>query len=100
MAMEFLKNYIMDQSYIEFMAKAGYVPPVRNASSYVTNPIMKKVAEAFEAAGHVQVYYDQFLPPAMGEIHKDLVQALFGLKITPEEAAKEHEKAILEELKK
>jgi len=36
----------------------------------------------------------------MGEKHKDLVQALFGLTITPEEMAKGHEKAILEELKK
>jgi raffinose/stachyose/melibiose transport system substrate-binding protein len=99
-AMEFLKNYIMNQSYIDALAGAGYVPPVKGASSYPKEPIMKKVAQAFEAAGHVQVYYDQFLPPAMGELHKDLVQSLFGLSITPQEAARRHEQAIIEETKK
>jgi raffinose/stachyose/melibiose transport system substrate-binding protein len=100
MAKKFLKDYIMSPSYIKFLVdKAGYVPPVKNASSYVEDPFMKKIAETFEAAGHVQVYYDQFLSPAMGEKHKDLVQSLFGLTITPEEMAKGHEEAILEELK-
>jgi raffinose/stachyose/melibiose transport system substrate-binding protein len=100
-AMKFLKEYIMSKSYIEFLVdKAGYVPPVKNAASYVKDPMMKKIAQTFEAAGHVQVYYDQFMSPAMGEKHKDLVQALFGLTITPEEMAKGHETAILEELKK
>lgn len=99
MAMKFLNEYIMSPSYVEFLVdKAGYVPPVKNASSYVEDPMMKKIAETFEAAGHVQVYYDQFMSPAMGEKHKDLVQSLFGLKITPEEMAKGHEEAILEEL--
>jgi raffinose/stachyose/melibiose transport system substrate-binding protein len=100
MALEFMKSYIMNQSYIEFISQNGYIPPVKNASSYVDDPMMKKMAETFEKAGHVQVYYDQFLPPAMGEKHKDLVQALFGLKMTPEEVAKAHEEAILEELNK
>jgi raffinose/stachyose/melibiose transport system substrate-binding protein len=99
-ALEFLKSNIMSQAYVEALAAAGYVPPVKGASTYTKDPIMKKVALAFEAAGHVQVYYDQFLPPAMGELHKDLVQALFGLSITPEEAARKHEQAIIEETKK
>jgi len=91
----------MDQSYIEFLvSKGGYVPPIKNAASYVTDPLMKKIAESFEVAGHVQVYYDQFMSPAMGEKHKDLVQSLFGLTITAEDMAKGHEAAILEELKK
>ena len=98
MAMKFLKENIMDQSYIEFFAKNIGAPPVKNSASYVSDPLIKKIAESFEAAGHVQVYYDQFMSPAMGETHKDLVQSLFGLKITPEEMAKGHEEAILEEL--
>ncbi|HUV06317.1 MAG TPA: extracellular solute-binding protein [Spirochaetia bacterium] len=99
-ALEFLTKFIMSPSYIQALAGAGYVPPVKGASTYISDPIMKKIALAFEAAGHVQVYYDQFLPPAMGELHKDLVQGLFGLTITPEEVARRHEKAIIEEMKK
>lgn len=97
-AERFLKSYIMSPAYVQALAGAGYVPPVKGASTYVTDPIMKKVALAFEQAGHVQVYYDQFLPPAMGELHKDLVQSLFGLSIRPEEAAARHEQAIIDEL--
>lgn len=99
-ALKWLKDYIMNKSWIEFMVRSGYVPPVKNSASYVTDPMLKQVAQRFEEAGHVQVYYDQFLPPAMGEKHKDLVQALFGLQKTSAEVAAEHEKAILEELKK
>jgi len=99
MAMKFLTDYIMNPSYIEFLVdKGGYVPPVKNAASYVNDPMMKKIADTFEAAGHVQVYYDQFMSPAMGEKHKDLIQSLFGLQMTPEEVAKAHEDAMLEEL--
>jgi hypothetical protein len=36
----------------------------------------------------------------MGEKHKDLVQALFGLEMTPQQVADAHEKAIQEELGK
>jgi raffinose/stachyose/melibiose transport system substrate-binding protein len=99
-ALEFLKNYIMSKSFVDSLAGAGYVPPVKGASTYTKDPLMKKVALAFEAAGHVQVYYDQFLPPAMGELHKDLVQSLFGLSMTPQEVARRHEQAIIEEMKK
>jgi len=99
-ALEFLKTNIMSQAFVEALAGAGYVPPVKGASTYTKDPIMKKVALAFEAAGHVQVYYDQFLPPAMGELHKDLVQSLFGLSLTPQEVARRHEQAIVEEMKK
>ena len=90
----------MNKSWIEFMSRSGYVAPVKNSASYVTDPMLKQVAKRFEEAGHVQVYYDQFLPPAMGEKHKDFVQALFGLQKTSAEVASDHEKAILEELKK
>ena len=77
------------------MANNGYIPPVINSSSYITDPLMKKVAKSFEDAKHVQLYYDQFMGPALAEKHKDLVQALFGLKITPEQAAKGHQKALV-----
>ena len=78
----------------------GYVPPIKGASELIADPVLKKIAKTFENAGHVQVYYDQFLPPTVGEKHKDIVQALFGLTMTPEEAAKAHEDALQAELNK
>ncbi len=100
-AMKFLTDYIMNQSYIEFLgAGGGYVPPVKNAASYVSDPFLKKVAQTFEQAKHVQLYYDQFLSPEMAQVHLDAVQALFGLSMTPKDAAAKHEEALLKELKK
>ena len=49
-----------------------------------------------ENAGSVQLWYDQYLPPELGEVHKDTMQALFGLEITPEEAAARQEQAAKE----
>lgn len=53
------------------------------------NRIMKMVAEAT----NVQLWYDQELPPKLAEVHKDTVQALFGLSLTPEAAAQQMEDA-------
>ncbi len=98
-AMKFLTQAIMSPEYIKSLVDSGYVPPIKGASKFVSDPIMKKIALAFEAAGHVQVYYDQFLSPAMGELHKDQVQALFGLEATPKDVAAKHEQAIKAEKK-
>lgn len=99
-AFEFIKTQVMNEDWINAMVANGYVPPVKNASELVEEPALKKIAASFQAAGSVQVYYDQFMPPAMGEVHKDTVQALIGLEMTPEEVAKAHEKALLEEMNK
>jgi len=93
-ALEFLTKYVMNKEWIDSLVAAGYVPPIKGASALMKDPLNKKIAQYFEAAGHVQVYYDQFLPPAMGELHKDLVQSLFGLSMTPQEVAAKHEQAI------
>ncbi len=99
-AFEFIKTQVMNDTWIQAMADNGLVPPVKGASDIVTDPMLKKIAASFEAAGGVQVYYDQFMPPAMGEVHKNTTQALFGLEMSPEEVANAHEKAIQEELNK
>ncbi|WP_319519158.1 extracellular solute-binding protein [uncultured Martelella sp.] len=57
------------------------------------DPFLNKVLGVVGDAGSVQLWYDQELPPALGEVHKDTVQQLFGMSITPEEAAAEMEQA-------
>lgn len=59
------------------------------------NRIMTMVAEAT----NVQLWYDQELPPKLAEVHKDTVQALFGLSLTPEAAAKQMEDAAKAEIR-
>jgi len=54
--------------------------------------------EVLTTAKFMQNFYDQFLPPALGELHKDTTQALFGLTMTPEDAAKAMETKAVEVL--
>lgn len=46
-----------------------------------------KIAQAVAGADYYQLYYDQFLPPSVGETIKDAVMALLAGKASPEEAA-------------
>ncbi len=54
---------------------------------------MQEIIDLIGNAASVQLWYDQYLPPELGEVHKDTMQALFGMEITPEEAAAAHESA-------
>ena len=50
-------------------------------------------------AKYYQLYYDQYLPPAVGQTVNDETQALFAGQATPEEVAKAIEAAAASELK-
>lgn len=93
-ALTFLTDYVMNDAWVRFLIDNGRIPPVTGAAEMVTDPIVTKNARFFERANHVQLYWDQFLPPSLGEKHKDLVQALFAMSITPEQMSEEHEEAL------
>lgn len=67
------------------------IPPIKNV--VVSDPMMKRVQALIAQAPSVQLWYDQELPPRLGERHKDLAQALLGLSITPEAAAEQMQAA-------
>ena len=48
---------------------------------------MIEVQKNFAAGEYFQLYYDQALPPAMGSVINDSVQALLAGTLTPEEMA-------------
>lgn len=64
------------------------VPVVGGAEDVVADdPIMSSILEARNGAPYFQLYYDQFLPPAVGSAVNDAVQTIFAGTATPEEAA-------------
>lgn len=65
----------------------------------VADPALRRVMKLVADAPSVQLWYDQELPPQLAELHKDTVQALFGLSITPEEAAQKMEALAAQVLK-
>lgn len=86
-AVDFLK-YITSVEVQTAAASLFVVPTVNGAEVALEgNEIMQTIIEARNGAPYSQLYYDQFLPPAVGGAVNDNVQALFAGAVTPEEAA-------------
>jgi raffinose/stachyose/melibiose transport system substrate-binding protein len=69
------------------VTEAGFaIPVVAGAETAIEDPNMMMVYEAVAAAEYFQLYYDQYLPPSVGEAVNDSCQALFAGTMTPEEA--------------
>lgn len=86
-------TYLIDDESVAYRVETGRIPPVVGVAEMLEDPILQDVMAMVENAASVQLWYDQYLPPELGEVHKDLMQALFGLEITPEEVAAQHEAA-------
>jgi raffinose/stachyose/melibiose transport system substrate-binding protein len=67
------------------------IPPVKNVA--LDDPFLKRLQSLIVQAPNVQLWYDQALPPRLGELHKDTTQALFGLSVTPQAAAQQMQDA-------
>lgn len=65
---------------------------------FADDPVMAAIVEARNNASYSQLYYDQFFPPAVGQIVNDAVDSLFAEYATPEEAALAIEEAVSFEL--
>lgn len=81
---KFLTSADNERSY----AKAGAaLPPVKAAQDAVSDPNLQTVAQLVANAGYYQLYYDQFMSPAVGTTVNDQTAALFAGKATPQAAA-------------
>ena len=54
----------------------------------ITDALIQQQYDVLMGAKIMQNFYDQYMPPALAEVHKDTTQTLFGLTATPEQAAK------------
>ena len=50
-------------------------------------PNMTTVAEVFFNASNVQLWYDQYLPASVTEVHKDCMNALLAWRVLPRRLA-------------
>ncbi len=80
----FLTNVTNESTY----AKQGAaLPPVKAAQAAVTDPNLQAVAQLVANAPYYQLYYDQFMSPAVGQAVNDQTAALFAGKTTPQAVA-------------
>jgi len=75
------------------VAAAGYLPALIGYDKEIKDPIVQQMAKTLSGATFMQLYYDQFLPPALAQVHLQTTQDLFGKTTTPEAAAKAMEDA-------
>jgi raffinose/stachyose/melibiose transport system substrate-binding protein len=98
-AIEFVRFLTSLENQTALAEKGIAVPPViKGAESAITDPNLQQIAKTVGEANYLQLYYDQFLPPAVGQTVNDAVQTIFAGTATPEEAAQMIEDAAAAEM--
>lgn len=86
-AIDFVK-YLTAVEQQKRIAAAGVgIPVVKGGEAGLTDANMLEVQKGFAAADYFQLYYDQYMPSAMGSILNDAVAGLFAGTSTPEQVA-------------
>lgn len=97
-AVDFLR-YITSVDVQRRATEIWIVPVVAGTEDLVAeDPILTAIVEARDAAEYFQLYYDQFLPPAVGQTVNDSVEQLFAGVSSPEEVAQAIEESAAFEL--
>ena len=91
-------SYYSSDGAKDLMVEVGKIPPTKDAADLITDGVTKQILDAATGASSVQLWYDQYLPPAVAQVHLDTCQELFGLTTTPEEAGQKFEQAMEEYL--
>ena len=87
-------QFYNDDTYNKQQLAGGTIPSIEGMGDTIEDQCMQKIWEDFSSASNVQLWYDQYLPPAVGETHKNTCQEIFGLTKTPAEANAELNKAM------
>jgi raffinose/stachyose/melibiose transport system substrate-binding protein len=98
-AIDFVKFLTNKDNQTLIASQGSGIPVVKGAEAGLKDANMKLVQQAFAKADYFQLYYDQFLPSAVGGAINDNVQKLFAGTASAEEVAKAIEAAAAENMK-
>ncbi len=87
-------QYFNDDTYNAEQVAAGTVPSIKGFNENIEDPNNKYIIDEFFKASNVQLWYDQYLPASVTEVHKNCMTELFGLEKTPEEIGQEQDAAM------
>jgi raffinose/stachyose/melibiose transport system substrate-binding protein len=85
-------TYLLDDKAVEERTTAGKIIPFKDFKA--TDALTQKIVNTVNAAPSIQLWYDQYLPPEVAEVHKSTSQEIFGLTKTPEQADTELQAAM------
>ncbi|WP_207646322.1 extracellular solute-binding protein [Cellulosilyticum sp. I15G10I2] len=86
-----LIQFLIDDTAVQKRIEAGRIPPIKNTS--YKEPLFQKIYTMIQNAPYVQFWYDQYLPPRLGEVHNMLMKELFDGE-EPEIIARKMEHAV------
>ncbi len=88
-------QYYNDDIYNERqLNENSTTPSIKGYETAITDPVMVTITDVFFNASNVQLWYDQYLPASVTEVHKNCMTELFGLEKTPQEIGEEHDAAM------
>jgi raffinose/stachyose/melibiose transport system substrate-binding protein len=95
----FVKHLTTVDAQVALMDLGLTVPPViKGAETAMTDPNLVAIADLLAKAEYLQLFYDQFLPLAVGEAVNDAVQGLFAGTSSPEDVAQQIEDVASQEM--
>ena len=85
-------SYYASEEYMNMSIESGNVPPLKAATS--EEPAWQEILSVLDEASSVQLWWDQYLPAAVADVHKSATQKLFDASETPEAVAQEQQDAM------
>lgn len=88
--------YYSTEEFKDLDVSLGNIPPLQNVTS--EEPVNQELISLVEDASSVQLWWDQYLPSAVADVHKSATQKLFDLSASAEDVAQEQQDAMDEYL--
>ncbi len=89
-----INKYYASEAYTQsLLSEVGKIASINGMQQYIVDPVVMISWDTFADASNVQLFYDQYLPAAVAEVHKNTMSDLFGLTATPEEICQKLEDA-------
>jgi len=89
-----LVEMLSSDSLGQSVAGAALLPALTGYDKYIKDPLTQQMAKSLGGATYVQLYWDQFLPPALAQVSLQSTQDLFGGATTADKAAADLEAAV------
>lgn len=87
-------QYYNDDIYNQNQLENHRIPSIKGMEDKIEDENMRKVADIFFKASNVQLWYDQYLPASVTEVHKNCMTELFGLQKDGQQIGEEQDAAM------
>ena len=98
-AIDFVKFLTNATNQTQIASTGMGIPVVKGSEAGLTDPNMVTVQKDFADASAFQLYFDQYLPPAMGSVLNDSIQGIFAGTSTSQQVAQAIEDAAKQNIK-